>query len=187
MLNFLAAIHGTGVAASTNSYESIATTTVGAGGTSTITFSSIPSTYTHLQIRAIARTNVTTDSDFLVVKFNSDGGNNYSAHQIRGNGSNVAVEKWTSYSSMVIQRTATDLYSSNIFSGYIIDVLDYQNANKYKTTKSFGAWDSNGSGEIWFNSGNWMSTSAINSITITSVYGASYNQYSQFALYGIKG
>ena len=38
-----------------NSYESIATVTVGAGGTSTITFSSIPTGYTHLQIRGIAQ------------------------------------------------------------------------------------------------------------------------------------
>lgn len=32
-------------------YDSIATTTVGAGGAASITFSSIPSTYQHLQIR----------------------------------------------------------------------------------------------------------------------------------------
>jgi hypothetical protein len=38
-----------------NSYESIATTTVGSGGSATVTFSSIPATYKHLQVRTLIR------------------------------------------------------------------------------------------------------------------------------------
>jgi len=63
-----------------NSYESIQTVTVGAGGTATVTFSSIPATYTHLQIRGIARASADTQLD---VTLNSDTGSNYSYHTLR--------------------------------------------------------------------------------------------------------
>ena len=62
-------------------FESIATTTVGSGGIADVTFSSIPATYTHLQLRGIARTNrADSNQDAVVVRFNSDTGNNYSRH-----------------------------------------------------------------------------------------------------------
>ena len=94
MLNFLAAIHGTGVAASTNSYESIATVTVGAGGSSSISFSSIPSTYKHLQIRSINLSS-STDNNILM-RFNSDSGANYSRHYVYGDGASVGASATTS-------------------------------------------------------------------------------------------
>ena len=55
---------------STNSYESIQTVTVGSGGQSTISFTSIPSTYKHLQIRMLAR--ATGASTVGLIRFNSD-------------------------------------------------------------------------------------------------------------------
>ena len=68
-------------------FESIATTTVGSGGQSTITFSSIPSTYKHLQIRYAAK-NSGTSENFVAMKwvYNSDTAANYSNHYIYGSG-----------------------------------------------------------------------------------------------------
>ena len=71
----------------TSSYESIATTTVGALGASSVTFSSIPSTYKHLQLRWIARSNRVAAQDFVDIRLNSDTGANYSAHLLYGDGS----------------------------------------------------------------------------------------------------
>jgi hypothetical protein len=67
----------------------------------------------------------------------------------------------------------------------ICDVLDYANTNKFKTLRSLTGNDRNGSGSIWLDSGLWRSTSAITSIKFTT--GTAFAQYSQFALYGIKG
>ena len=61
--------------------------TVGATATASITFSNIPATYSHLQIRAIARTNVASTADYPQIRFNSDSGSNYAHHLLYGDGS----------------------------------------------------------------------------------------------------
>ena len=178
--------------APSGAYDSIATATVGSGGTGTITFSSIPATYTHLQIRLIGRTNRSTAAiDALNMRFNSDTGSNYvTNHYIQGNGSAVYAGANTSGTLMTIYRLTADgaptLTSS--FGTSVIDILDYANTNKYKTLRALGGQDMNTvSGEVFIVSAAWMSTSAVTSITITPNTGTLFNEYSQFALYGIKG
>lgn len=168
-------------------YESIATTTVGAGGATTITFSSIPSTYTHLQIRALARTNRTAGVDIMSMRMNGVTSNSYSDHLLYGDGTTVQTDRNSTYGTINIQRVASDNLSASIFSGFVIDILDYANTNKYKTVRYLGGYDANGSGRVGLGSGLFQNTSAITSITLESAYSSSYNQYSQFALYGIKG
>lgn len=155
-------------------YESIATTTVGAGGSSTITFSSIPQTYTHLQLRCIQN----SGGDRL--QFNSDTAANYTRHYLLGNGTAASAGATTgaTYSSVGDYTNA-----SSTFAGTIIDILDYTNTNKFKTIRSLTGFDTNTQGEIFSQSGLWRSTAAISTITIT---GGTAAQYSSFALYGIK-
>ena len=182
MLNQIAAIHGTGVAASTNSFESIATVTVGAGGSSSISFSSIPSTFTHLQVRAIARTASTTQ-DFIIYKPNN--ANISARHFLAGNGSTASAGGSTSvYDFGVIPKSDS---TSNSFGVYVLDVLDYANVNKNKTLRQLSGNDLNGSGDVALTSGLYNSTSAISSLVITTYNSTSFVQYSQFALYGVKG
>lgn len=173
-----AGLFSTGVAASTNSFESIATTTVGAGGSGTITFSSIPSTYKHLQIRI---TEANTGTQFQPkVNFNSDTAANYSYHYLNGNGSTTSAGAGTSQSAFYLVANPT----SPTTAVHVIDVLDYADTNKYKTVRFLDGYDANGSGYIQLFSANWRSTAAINSITFTN---GTFAQYSSFALYGIKG
>lgn len=186
MLNQIAALHGIGVAASTNSYESIATTTVGAGGSATISFTSIPSTYKHLQIRLFAKSTRAAGNagDAINMTFNSDTAANYSYHQLQGNGATASASGSASTSNIQIERSGDA--TASILGVIIVDVLDYQNTNKFKTTRSLGGVDFNGSGYATLMSGNWRSTSAITSITLDPNAG-DFAQYSQAALYGIKG
>jgi len=195
MLNTLAGIiASSGGAAAGGDYESIATVTVGAGGASSVTFSSIPSTYKHLQIRAITRTNRGTySSDPLSVTFNSDSASNYSYHTLTALGANpVLTSAGSSVAFMDLFQSATAATTSGTFSGAVIDILDYADTNKYKTARGLSGFDNNTGtanleGYITFASGNWRSTSAVTSITMVSRYGTAINQYSSFALYGIKG
>lgn len=190
MLNQIAAIHGTGVAASTNSYESIATVTVGAGGSSSISFSSIPNTYKHLQIRGIVRGNRSSGNDILSIQFNGDTTTtNYYGHRLFGDGANAGAGVQTSSSGFyawAVDMPAANA-AANVFGDFVIDVLDYTNSNKYKTGRSLIGYDLNGSGFVGLASQLWMSTSAVTSITLAPQYGTGLLQYSQFALYGIKG
>ena len=172
----------------TNSYESIATVTVGGGGSSSISFTGIPSTFKHLQIRLIGRTNRSDQNgDFFQTTFNGDTSSNYSWHFLNGNGSSAGAVSGSSQSMIEANRIPGSLIGSNIFGAIVIDLLDYADTNKYKTIRSLGGFDGNGSGEIYLNSGNWRSTSAISSITLTNSGSRTIQQYSQFALYGIKG
>jgi hypothetical protein len=163
-------------------YESIATVTVGAGGSSTITFSSIPSTYTHLQIRGIFKPST---GCWLGLRFNSDSGSNYAYHDLRGNGASVSVEGVASQTianlSLYNQSPVT-----STFNAAVIDILDYANTSKYKTQRTLGGLDANGSGNIDLASSLWMSTSAVTSIVLSCTASATFTQYSSFALYGIK-
>jgi hypothetical protein len=171
----------------TGSYESIATVTVGAGGSSSISFSSIPSTYSHLQIRGISRSTFSNaGGDYLALTFNSDTGANYAQHQIGGNGTSVGAAAYTSQNSGYIQRGTAALNLSNTFGAFIFDVLDYTNTNKYKTVRNLGGYEDNTNGTIYLASDLWMSTSAITSLSLAPSTG-NFSQYSHFALYGIKG
>lgn len=180
LLNNIVGFLGEGVAASTNSYESIATVTVGAGGSSTITFSSIVGTYKHLQVRYIARNTTATDS--FIIRFNSDTGSNYARHKLSGDG---AVASATAASTATYMASADYPAGTSTFGAGVIDVLDYANTNKYKTMRLLAGYDANGSGIIDFRSNLWQSTSAVTQIDITS-NSNSFAQYSTFALYGIN-
>ena len=115
MLNVIAGMLGSGVAASTNSYESIATVTVGAGGSSSVTFSSIPSTFKHLQVRGLVQ--LANGSGELDFRFNGDTGSNYSYHRIYGNGASVVAEAGVSTSQATV---GYYLSATNIFNGIVV-------------------------------------------------------------------
>jgi hypothetical protein len=163
-------------------FESIATVTVGAGGTSTITFASIAGTYQHLQVRYIAR--CTTGTAYIKMNFNNDTGSNYSWHELYGAG---AVASAAAGASQTFGIGGDAIYdTANGFNGGVIDILDYANTNKHKTTRSLCGQDNNGSGTVYLISSRWGSGNAINEIDFTLSTG-NFAQYSHFALYGIKG
>lgn len=170
----------------TNSYESIQTVTVGSGDASDITFSSIPSTYKHLQVRLIGRDTFYANSDTAwKITFNSDTGSNYSYHGLTGDGSSASASAGSSAAFIYIAGFPTDGATASTYGATVVDVLEYANTNIYKTVRALGGYDKNGGGFVALRSGNWRSTSAITSLTITPQTGI--KQYSQFALYGIKG
>lgn len=169
-------------------YESISTVTVGSGGSATISFTSIPATYTHLQIRGIARGSRSDQADGIVAQYNSDTGANYSWHEIQGSGSSAGAVASANASHMGMQDSmAAQTGGASIFGALVIDILDYANTNKYKTQKSLTGNDRNGAGYVNFSSGSWRNTNAITSIDLKALYGSGFAEYTQFALYGIKG
>lgn len=167
-----------------NSYESISTVTVGAGGAASISFTSIPSTYQHLQIRWSGRSSGTNINAILNV--NGDTSSSAYWHLLYGSGSAAAAYTIsTQYISLGGTTVSTD--AANIFAVGVTDILDYANTNKNKTIRSTNGFDTNGGGYIYaLPSGQWVNTAAITSLTIAPGAG-NWAQYSSFALYGIKG
>jgi hypothetical protein len=176
-----------------SSYESIASYTVSGSSTSTITFSSIPATYKHLQIRATTKClgNYGVATSCKTV-FNSDTTvANYYGEYITNQGS----------SPLGLGSSATNSYSfysannnnTNIFSGVVIDIFDYASTTFKKGLKSYGGYDagsqySSGTyGSMQFaGSMTWNNTAAITTIALNADDG-NWAPYSTFALYGIKG
>lgn len=166
-------------------YESISTVTVGSA-VSSISFTSIPSTYKHLQIRLMARDSRSIVAEGYVLQFNGDTAGNYSDHLLYGDGSSAASVSNVNSTYISPYAIASANAGTNTFGVSIVDVLDYQNTNKYKTIRALTGTDNNGNGSIGFSSGNWRNTSAISSILIGAQVG-NWQPNSKFALYGIKG
>ena len=168
----------------------IATTTVGAGGSSTITFSSIPQNYEHLQIRWLSRDSAAdTGVQNVVASFNSDTTyTNYRTHYLTGDGSSATAGD-LQLSGLYVSAglNVSNNATANIFGVSIMDILDYQNTNKYKTVRTLTGIDLNGTGgQVRLASSLWMNSAAISSITLNVRSSGNFTQYSSFALYGIK-
>jgi hypothetical protein len=171
----------------TGAYDSIATAS-GTGSSATVSFTSIPSTYTHLQIRAIVKSTAAgstfTDGNLT---FNSDTSASYTRHILYGNGASAVAFGNTGNTAWSIGGGDVPLAGyTNIFGAYIIDILDYTNTNKNKTARALTGADANGAGQILLSSTVFLKTDAISSIQLNCPSG-NWASGSQFALYGIKG
>jgi hypothetical protein len=197
MAGFLNAITGSvGTAPAVGDYESIATVSVGSGGRDNIEFLSIPSTYKHLQIRGIGKDNRNYTFDNINVRFNGNATTGaYTSHLINGDGGNNAVADASNYVQNIASAGLVNAFSDtaahpSTFGVFIIDILDYANTERLKTVRVIGGVDDNNNntlGIVSMSSGLWNSTAAITSILIKGQNGGTLQEYSHFALYGIRG
>lgn len=188
ILGIVASSTRQGLVTDTGAMFPLGMVSVGSAGAANITFSSIPSTYTHLQVRIIDRdTSAFNDSYGMYLKINSDTGSNYSTHYLLGTGATALAGGSASQTPIVIAQTAGGGMLSNTFGVAILDFIDYKNTSKYKTIKSLSGYSTNSTvTNTTLTSGLWMNTNAITTITLTPGAG-NWAQYSSFALYGIKG
>ena len=172
-------------------FESIASAS-GTGSSATITFSSIPSTYQHLQIRGILRGASDAGVGNAGIRLNSDTTEaNYASHYLSADGS--AIYPYGSNAGPVYLANCFPLnnQTSGNFGALIIDIHDYASTTKFKTIRNFCGYDNNNSpsgasGSVTLGSGLWENTNAVTSITLTGL-GVNFTTQTTFALYGIKG
>lgn len=160
---------------------------VGSGGAASVTFSSIPQTFTHLQVRGFNRS-VSTSTGGMWGKIYLNGDTttaNYAAHVLYGAGASATAQGFSG-SGLTQYCFYTAHAGDNSWGSVVADVLDYRSTNKYKTTRLLYGYDANGSGLVGAGSELWMSTAAVTSLVIDNT-GANFAQYSSFALYGVVG
>jgi len=179
-----------GAGGGAGAYESIASFTAD-GTAATYTFTSIPATYKHLQIRSIGRhAAAISGSTTTFLRFNSDTSGSYDYHFLRGDGSAVQAYGYANNSSTEIYNSL--IYNSSTASAYgaaIIDIHDYSSTTKNKTVRYFSGSDANTAStsfQVVIGSSLWRNTAAISSIQIYTG-GANFVSGSTFSLYGIKG
>ena len=162
--------------APSGAYDAIASTTLSASAAS-ITFSGIPSTYTHLQLRVLCGASTNASVNY---KLNSDGtATNYYYHRLQGDGSSAASAAGN------LNRILDYAGTSTYFYGAVIDILDYASISKNKTLRAIGGHDNNSNGLIGLYSNGWTNTAAVTTIDLYPDAG-NFVTYSSFALYGIR-
>jgi len=167
------------------SYESIATIT--SPGSSPTSFTSIPQTFKHLQIRYILRDTGGSGFSQGSITVNSSGASNMAYHKLSGNGSTVTASAASNdgyWSTLFL--AAMNSTTAGTFAAGIIDILDYTDTSKNKTMRILAGGDGNGSGQVLLGSGLVVSTTAISSITFYAPSNG-FATNTQIALYGIKG
>jgi hypothetical protein len=165
-------------------FTKIASVTVGSGGAATIDFTSIPSTYTDLVIKASVRDSSALTTPALKIVFNSDTGSNYPYRLLYGDGSAAASLSGTlafGYSGAVTTTTQT----SNTFTSSEIYIPNYRSSS-YKSSSVDSVQENNGTAALAGLVANlWNNTNAITSITLSSA-GGNFVQYSTATLYGVS-
>ena len=175
----------------------IASQTVGAGGASSITFSSIPQTFTHLQIRGVHRSDYNSANYGTVDLYMNDttAGStivNLYTHHLRGDGSAVSTYAYGASTKNTIARSTTPaaISTSGIFGAIIVDILDYTNTNKNLVCRSIGGADLNATpGSSWNNGvgiNSTLSSRTLGTSSLTFYTDGNFVQYSRFDLYGIS-
>jgi hypothetical protein len=158
----------------------------------TVTFSSIPQGYDHLQIHGFFKDNRNPVYSFINVRFNGDSGSNYNyaAPQIDSRTSGPFASNAVSTNS--IDWGGCPGNSGTQFRGAgILRIFDYSKTNKFKTINSYAGYSGFGDGTseqgiLFPTEGIWVNTSAITSISIQSA-GSAFVAGSRFSLYGIGG
>ena len=169
-------------------FESISSQTL-LSDTTTITFSSIPQTYSFLQLRILSRSTRTATTANLNIQINSDTGSVYSFHELSSDGATASTSAAAAggVTSANIGRSTGTTSTASCFAMSIIDIHDYASSTKNKTIRNFYGYDANGSGMVGLRSVLYDGTTAVSAFSLTSASASNFLTGSVFALYGIKG
>jgi hypothetical protein len=169
------------------SFSLISTTTVGAGGAASVTFSSIPGTYTDLVLLVSAKySSAGYEEDYLSVQFNSDTGSNYTHGILMDDGFSFFTKGYTSPATRVnLGYIPGSNTNANFMSNMRIEIPYYASSNA-KVIQSEWGWlrAANYESANGISGGGWTNTNAITSLTFFSPVSATIAQYSMFSLYG---
>jgi hypothetical protein len=175
--------------------EAISTTYLEADAAS-VTFSSIPATYEHLQLRCNMKSNRTNSSDDVRIYLGDssdspvDTGSGYYSHYLSGS-TTIKGSGVNSSAALRLMRVAgskTDEDAAN-YGSMVIDISDYANANKNITVLGIGGLvgDSSSTGAlVALSSGIWETASVVTAVRVEAMDGSGWIRGSEFTLYGLK-
>lgn len=165
-----------------NTFVKIASVTVGAGGASSIDFTSIPSTYTDLVLKMSTRTSASTITGRAYVSFNGVN-TNQTRILLLGNGSSSSSASST---GIATDRGTGNSATASTFANMEMYIPNYTSSN-FKSV-SIDAVGENNATEAYTGliAGLWSATAAITQITLDPSDGGNWMQYTTATLYGIK-
>ena len=166
-------------------YELIQRQVLGSSA-ATITFNSIPQTYTDLVLLTSFRSSSTNPEDSYI-QFNGDTGSNYSFRRLYGNGSGVASDSVSNTATAArISRVNGSSYTANTFTNDLVYITNYT-ANSAKDISVDTVEENNATGaHQMIYSSRWNGTAAITSFTINILSGVNFAAGSSATLYGVN-
>jgi hypothetical protein len=165
-------------------YSKLAETTVGAGGTSAITFNNIPQNYTDLVVKYSLRTSRSDTISALRLTFN-ESATSYSNRMIEGNGATAA--SYTGGSTFIdLGYAPAATATASTFNNHELYISNYASSNN--KSLSIDAVQENNTTTAYANliAGLWSNSAAINSIKVVPSTAVNFVQYSTATLYGIR-
>lgn len=167
-----------------NTFVRIASVTVGAGGASTMSFSSIPSTYTDLCLKISARTDRASFDEVIGISFNGST-SSFSWRLLNANGTSTGSYNGTT--PIMAGRAVAATATASIFSNSEVYIPNYNSSN-YKSFNTDSVAENNSLtlNDLDLHAGLWSNTAAITSITLTPQSSGTFVQYTTATLYGIK-
>ena len=184
------AVAGAGAAGAAGAYEWLETQILNSDASS-ITFSNLNSTYgstyQHLQVRATARTNHTSENlDTLAMRINNATAG-YRWHTLQGTGSGSPTSVAQLNNTFIRTGYApAQNNTANSFAGIVVDILDPFETIKNKTIRSLSGMVDSSWTLINLNSASWESTNAVNTLTFLPQQGSNLKQGTRISLYGLR-
>jgi hypothetical protein len=171
-------------------FDLLETTTLTTSAAS-VTFSGLAAyaaDYKHLQIRMVFRDTFNADYGVTGLRFNGDSNSNYFSHTLKADGAEVGSQSFGLRSYINIEGgLGANETPAQAFGSAVIDVLDAFSANQNTTIKNFAGRVGLNQTNVFLNSGLWMNTNALTSLTFFgSVSNANFIAGSRFSLIGIK-
>ena len=163
-----------------NTYTLIASNTVSTA-VSSVTFSSIPSTYTDLLLKVCARTTRTANQEDLQISYNGSTAN-FTARLLQGTGTSAASYTDTRFYGSAPSASAT----ASTFGNLEAYIPNYASANYKSASIDYVCENNATAAEEGLVASLWSDTAAITSIALTGASSGNFVQYSTFYLYGIK-
>ena len=189
----LPSARGSFIPPETSGYYSIATTTL-SSASSTITFNTIPTDFTDLEIRGLLKVDYTADMRGIDCRMNFNGeatGTNYTLHDFRGYGASYDNANSSNGTSRVlIYSGAMANYSGygSYYGAFQTQIFSYKKTDRYKTgyyISSSEAAINNNEHQVSYSGFGYKSLDPITSITFTASYGTGFVAGTTLALYGI--
>lgn len=160
-------------------YEEIVSQTL-TSAASSVTFSSIPTSYTDLVLVCSTRSTASSGDDYAWIYLNGDTtASNYSRTLLVGDGSSVNSNRFANLISLTMPSAST---SSGVYNVEILNFQNYKNSTTFKTVLSRNSLATVGT---YAQVGLWRNTSIINTIQLVPYFGPNFAAGSTFALYGI--
>jgi hypothetical protein len=165
-----------------NTFELISAVTVGAGGATTVTFSSIPSTYTDLVLKMSVRSSHTGGVELWI---NPNGSSaNGTAKALQGNGAAAASYNSSRFETFGYVNWSTT--TANTFSSVDSYIPNYAGSSNKSMSSDGVSEDNSTTAYAMLEAALWSNTAAITSLDIVLATGKTFVQYSSFYLYGVK-